>query len=236
MREAPEPTQAYECNAGKCRSVYYDEYKYRQHRLEQHRQVYEYTLDEYDYQYGGKGEKFHARDWSQGWISIEKSQGRINAPLKHGGRPVRRLKATTEQLSNRRKPKTCFCGKPFGGRRRKYCSDACSNKWNFKLNSFWDGHKSYFLDSKPYRIKSDDPVYYYKTRHFCEHCKVELKNRRNIEVDHIIAIILGGHPWDYRNLQPLCSDCHKKKTKADMGILAWWRREAKYDIGLGTII
>lgn len=50
-------------------------------------------------------------------------------------------------------------------------------------------------------------------------------------MDHIIAIVLGGHPWHEDNLQALCSECHKIKTKSDVAILAWWKRESKYDIG-----
>lgn len=37
-----------------------------------------------------------------------------------------------------------------------------------------------------------------------------------IDVDHKIAVSLGGQMWDEDNLQPLCNDCHKKKTKNDM--------------------
>ncbi len=35
-------------------------------------------------------------------------------------------------------------------------------------------------------------------------------------VDHIIAVVNGGDMWDEENLQTLCVDCHKKKTKEDM--------------------
>lgn len=37
-----------------------------------------------------------------------------------------------------------------------------------------------------------------------------------LEVDHIIAVSLGGKMWDKKNLRVLCSDCHKVKTKDDM--------------------
>jgi hypothetical protein len=36
------------------------------------------------------------------------------------------------------------------------------------------------------------------------------------EVDHKIAIVNGGPEFDENNLQVLCSDCHKKKTKTDL--------------------
>ena len=38
------------------------------------------------------------------------------------------------------------------------------------------------------------------------------------EVDHIVAIVNGGKEFDKGNLQVLCSDCHKKKTKQDLQI------------------
>ena len=36
------------------------------------------------------------------------------------------------------------------------------------------------------------------------------------DVDHILAICNGGDQWDKKNLQVLCTDCHKVKTKSDM--------------------
>lgn len=38
------------------------------------------------------------------------------------------------------------------------------------------------------------------------------------EVDHIQAIVNGGNEFDKKNLQVLCQDCHRKKTKSDMQI------------------
>ena len=38
-----------------------------------------------------------------------------------------------------------------------------------------------------------------------------------LEVDHIVAICNGGDAWDESNLQVLCIDCHRKKTKLDLG-------------------
>lgn len=38
----------------------------------------------------------------------------------------------------------------------------------------------------------------------------------SFHVDHIKAIINDGDVWDKNNLQVLCEDCHKKKTKQDM--------------------
>jgi len=45
-----------------------------------------------------------------------------------------------------------------------------------------------------------------------------------IEVDHKIAVSLGGEMWDENNLRPLCNQCHKKKTKQDMHKLKYVRK------------
>ena len=36
------------------------------------------------------------------------------------------------------------------------------------------------------------------------------------EVDHVKAVVNGGDMWDEDNLQVLCGDCHKEKTRQDM--------------------
>jgi 5-methylcytosine-specific restriction endonuclease McrA len=48
-----------------------------------------------------------------------------------------------------------------------------------------------------------------------------------IEVDHKIAVALGGDMWDESNLQPLCNICHKSKTKKDMKSLKKQRKDTK---------
>lgn len=40
----------------------------------------------------------------------------------------------------------------------------------------------------------------------------------NLQVDHIVAIVNGGEMWDEKNLQTLCGECHKEKTKEDMAV------------------
>ena len=45
--------------------------------------------------------------------------------------------------------------------------------------------------------------------------------------DHIIPIALGGEEWDINNLQTLCSECHKKKTKEDIKKIAELRKIIK---------
>jgi len=44
------------------------------------------------------------------------------------------------------------------------------------------------------------------------------EKRIKFEVDHKIAIVNGGDEFDVNNLQVLCEECHKKKTKNDLKI------------------
>ena len=45
---------------------------------------------------------------------------------------------------------------------------------------------------------------------------LEIKHHIAFEVDHKKAIVNGGDAWDKNNLQVLCVECHKKKTKEDL--------------------
>ena len=91
------------------------------------------------------------------------------------------------------------------------------------------------LESKYQKIMSDDYL-----------IKFELSNRYSdlpdglpsapeednwtedrFEVDHILAVSLGGDMWDKKNLQILCSTDHKKKTAEDMKKLRAKRRGLK---------
>lgn len=39
--------------------------------------------------------------------------------------------------------------------------------------------------------------------------------RRGVEVDHIVPVADGGHPFDPANIWTLCTDCHAEKTGAE---------------------
>lgn len=51
-------------------------------------------------------------------------------------------------------------------------------------------------------------------------CPYDIRNLgyglSDFQVDHITAIMNGGNEWDINNLQVLCVDCHKSKTKTDL--------------------
>ena len=53
--------------------------------------------------------------------------------------------------------------------------------------------------------------------------------------DHIKPISLGGDEWDLNNIQTLCSECNKIKTKADQGDIAKQRAIEKKQEGNQTL-
>ncbi len=60
--------------------------------------------------------------------------------------------------------------------------------------------------------------------------KSGLHNYVTFEVDHIKAVALGGDMWSKDNLRVLCVDCHKVKTKEDMGKIKYFNRKKKAKI------
>lgn len=89
------------------------------------------------------------------------------------------------------------CSKRVPKGRRHYCSDKCMNKFNRDNTWYWvrkdvlrrDGYK-------------------------CSICKQRFR-KRELDVDHIISVNMGGQLFDKRNLRTLCKKCHKMKTKLD---------------------
>ena len=65
--------------------------------------------------------------------------------------------------------------------------------------------------------KLKDDVYVAEHSMTWEEKRVDLPYEKGFEVDHRTAIVNGGEMWDIDNLQVLCSDCHKEKTKKDLG-------------------
>lgn len=88
------------------------------------------------------------------------------------------------------------------------------------------------LEEKYQNIMSDDYLFdhelWYELKDDMDLEKpTEYKYRINFDVDHIQAVSLGGDMWDKKNLQILCTRCHKKKTKTDMQKLKAKRRGLK---------
>lgn len=126
-----------------------------------------------------------------------------------------------------------ICGIPFeasGHSRRKFC-DTCGNETNshkrqrgtekYKLRVHrWlrtpNGRASSAKSGISRRQHSTNPQAYanrirqlHQSKELCNVCGCEYKE--NHEIDHIIPLFKGGTDiWN--NLQPICYECHKKKT------------------------
>ena len=76
-----------------------------------------------------------------------------------------------------------------------------NHKTNFKDNS----NRYSFTQMERNAIAS---YYDYK----CNVCQIDLQDLRDIDIDHIIPLAFAGTN-NITNLQPLCKNCHKEKTK-----------------------
>jgi 5-methylcytosine-specific restriction endonuclease McrA len=61
----------------------------------------------------------------------------------------------------------------------------------------------------------------------CNRCGKMIPTESEFIADHIIPIELGGSMWGKDNIQTLCVDCNKIKTKEDAGHIAVHRRRQK---------
>ena len=60
----------------------------------------------------------------------------------------------------------------------------------------------------------------------CVKCNIEMPSHKLV-ADHIEPIALGGEEWDIDNIQTLCQECNKLKTKLDIHKIAKLRRVEK---------
>lgn len=87
------------------------------------------------------------------------------------------------------------------------------------------------LQEKFEKIKDDGYVLEHMSwevaeeHHISRHHDIFERHWFQLEVDHIVAVSLGGEMWDKKNLRVLCSDCHKIKTKDDMKRLKIQRKQ-----------
>jgi hypothetical protein len=120
--------------------------------------------------------------------------------------------------------KCIICHNPLGKRMRKYCSKACFDAWFLKFNP-------------PFRWRSLRRKAMRRDRWRCVACGMSKKDMNakyagtryskspKMFVDHIVPVSLNGPEFDLANLQTLCMDCNRKKTKNDMGDIAIARRK-----------
>lgn len=113
------------------------------------------------------------------------------------------------------------CDAVLTGRRRRYCSDKCTHE-------FWTKHNWGLLRQKMiihskftcakcgYHIEVEkDPSGRFESKYW--------DVVSEFIVDHIVPIFEGGEEFDEANLQVLCKECNKKKTKSDMK--RYWRQQ-----------
>ena len=101
------------------------------------------------------------------------------------------------------------------------CSKPCSEKFY--------GEQSAIQDWSVVRAQA-----FKRDNYTCKHCG-KLFDKSNLVGDHIIPIAVGGPEFDINNVQTLCIQCNKLKTKRDAGAIAKHRRrerEQKYDIAM----
>lgn len=134
------------------------------------------------------------------------------------------------------------CGKPKAEwtRRKDWrcCSMECTSAWMKAVTYGWQIFRSRYLKKhgrkcmkcgteenkvtrKSKRIK--DIEAYWKGGPM-EVEEYEQTYTLDFEVDHIVPIALGGAEYDEANLQVLCTNCHKGKTRLDQGMIAKARK------------
>jgi 5-methylcytosine-specific restriction endonuclease McrA len=64
----------------------------------------------------------------------------------------------------------------------------------------WDNHRK---EVEAWRGRKEDAKEWYGDPY---------EAARSLEVDHIVPVSEGGHPFDPANLQTLCEECHRDKT------------------------
>ena len=101
------------------------------------------------------------------------------------------------------------------------CSTKCTEKfWKEHDKSIsWQGQRLKALRRDDYTCKDCG------VRHAVHYDKYELDYEKEgyLEVDHIKPVCIGGDSLDLDNLQTLCIDCHKEKTKLDMKTISQFR-------------
>ena len=129
-----------------------------------------------------------------------------------------------EPAKSRIKNNQCpSCGKPkIGWKRRtdwRCCSTECTSKFNeFCIIRSWSELRNKCFERDGWKCVKCNESYI--------KCNLETY-KSNLIADHINPIALGGKQWDINNLQTLCVDCEKEKTKKDIRKIAELRRVEK---------
>jgi len=107
-----------------------------------------------------------------------------------------------------------WCGKELGDKRRLWCGQGCINEYLVRKGYVRD----VYLDLQ---WETDG-------KYICKACNKVMDKRDEVDVDHIVPLAAGGKN-ELSNLQLLCIECHKEKTKKDVGSIAEARSVKKYN-------
>lgn len=112
-------------------------------------------------------------------------------------------------LLNRQNFKCNLCQYDYGIK----IKNEYDKKINFlieKMHEYQNNIKRYNIYENEYNLILNNPNY------FAHLSRLE-PYPKNVEIDHINPVALGGLTLGYNNLQAICCECHKIKTAKDMG-------------------
>lgn len=125
-----------------------------------------------------------------------------------------------DRIANGQCP-VCIKDKSIWNRRKDWtcCSTDCSTAYNKKVIYGWT------------QLREE---VFTRDNNVCVKCgktggKMGMyqQNDKGLVADHIIPIAIGGKQWDINNIQTLCIDCDKIKTKQDQANIGKARRIEK---------
>lgn len=110
--------------------------------------------------------------------------------------------------------------------RWRCCSKECTQKFDEKFYVYgWPGLRSKAFERDNYTCVKCGAK---PTKEYTIQDKIETyPDCEKLIGDHIIPIALDGDQWDLDNVQTLCIQCDKAKTKQDQGLIALERRRER---------
>jgi len=141
----------------------------------------------------------------------------------------------TQEQKQRINSRECpNCGKPKSEWNRRTdwtcCSKKCTGEFYENLAVLdWSKVRKQAFKRDDYTCRYCGKRFAFKSQYDGEEYPVS----GTLVGDHIIPIACGGEEFDINNVQTLCIDCNKIKTKYDAQRIAKFRRrekELKYDI------
>ena len=141
-----------------------------------------------------------------------------------------------------------ICGLPKKRWKRRTdwrcCSTDCTKEFSEVVVFIWQYFKVKACGFKARQedvILKEDKKYYDKKYTIFkiiskdkDDLKVLLGDGSQLIADHIIPIAIGGEEYDLGNVQTLCKNCNKRKTKEDFKKIALYRKKNKFQKELNS--